>query len=113
MLAMSGGQPNRWRLSWRLMIMISMDPISLQQMAARPLYPSSLRKGSSIVVQRPSHAHNFPLVVAFAVTIHKAQGMTVDRAVLDISRSDFALGLSYVAVSRVRNLGGIMFEKAS
>ena len=52
----------------------------------------------------------FPLMEAFAVTIHKAQGMTVDRAVLDISQPDFALGMSYVAVSRVRSLGGIMFE---
>jgi len=54
----------------------------------------------------------FPLTVAFAVTIHKAQGMTVDRAVLDLSRPDFALGMSYVAVSRVRSLDGVLFEES-
>jgi ATP-dependent exoDNAse (exonuclease V) alpha subunit len=56
------------------------------------------------------HRTQFPLTVAFAVTVHKAQGMTVDQAVLNIARKDFVVGLTYVAVSRVKSLSGILFE---
>jgi ATP-dependent DNA helicase PIF1 len=52
----------------------------------------------------------FPLTVAYAITVHKSQGATLDLAVMDISRSDFQPGLTYVAVSRVRSLQGIMFD---
>jgi ATP-dependent DNA helicase PIF1 len=44
-----------------------------------------------------------PLRVAFACTVHKIQGSTLDRAVIDVS-SAFAEGMVYVALSRVRNL---------
>jgi hypothetical protein len=54
----------------------------------------------------------FPITVAYAITVHKSQGMTVHQAVLNISRKDFSLGLSYVAVSRVRTLDGILFEES-
>lgn len=53
----------------------------------------------------------FPVTNAYAITVHKAQGVTVDRAVLNISAPDFTTGLSYVAVSRVRSLRGILFEE--
>nr|OQO27419.1 hypothetical protein B0A51_07870 [Rachicladosporium sp. CCFEE 5018] len=53
----------------------------------------------------------FPLTVAFAITVHKSQGMTLDRAVLNIAEEDFASGLTYVAVSRVKTLDGLMFEQ--
>ena len=55
----------------------------------------------------------FPVVLAYAITIHKSQGISVDRAVLNISdRKDFAPGLTYVAVSRIRTLRGLMFEES-
>ena len=53
----------------------------------------------------------FPLIVAYAITIHKSQGITLDKAVLNISKRDFAPGLAYVGVSRVKTLGGLMFEE--
>lgn len=52
----------------------------------------------------------FPLVIAYAITVHKAQGVTLSRAVCDVSDPEFASGLSYVAVSRVSTLGGLMFD---
>jgi ATP-dependent exoDNAse (exonuclease V) alpha subunit len=54
----------------------------------------------------------FALIVAYSITVHKSQGMTLDKAVLDISQRDFAAGLSYVAVSRVKRLDGLMFDVA-
>ena len=53
----------------------------------------------------------FPIIVAYAITVHKSQGITVDRAVLDLSdKADFVPGLTYVAISRVRSLEGVLFE---
>jgi hypothetical protein len=54
----------------------------------------------------------FPVTIAYAITIHKAQGMTLQRAVLNVTDRDFVPGLSYVAVSRVKALNGLLFEEA-
>ncbi|MCQ2582052.1 MAG: DEAD/DEAH box helicase [Alphaproteobacteria bacterium] len=45
----------------------------------------------------------FPLNLGYAMTIHKAQGKTLDSVVVDISRGAFAHGQTYVALSRTRN----------
>ncbi|WP_018143182.1 PIF1 family DEAD/DEAH box helicase [Alloscardovia criceti] len=47
-----------------------------------------------------------PLRCAWGITIHKSQGMTLDRAVMDLSRT-FASGMGYVAMSRVQGLEGL------
>ena len=48
----------------------------------------------------------FPLRVAYAVTIHKSQGMSLDSADIDFSKI-FTAGQAYVALSRVRSIEGI------
>lgn len=51
----------------------------------------------------------FPLRLAYAITIHKSQGCTFERAVIDCTRV-FECGQAYVAVSRIKTLGGLFLQ---
>ena len=53
----------------------------------------------------------FPLRLAWALTIHKSQGKTFERAIIDIGRGTFASGQIYVALSRVKSLQGLILKK--
>jgi len=51
-----------------------------------------------------------PLILGWALTIHRAQGMTLHAAVMGVDADIFAPGQAYVALSRMRSLGGLVLE---
>jgi ATP-dependent DNA helicase PIF1 len=53
----------------------------------------------------------YPLMLAWAVTIHKSQGKTFDRVIIDIGKGAFAHGQTYVALSRCTTLDGIVLRR--
>jgi len=82
----------------------------LRDQAGRLVVPILRVRHDFTLKNQTCSREQFPLVVSYAITVHKSQGVTLDKVVCDISGAEFASGLHYVAVSRVSKLQGLMFD---
>lgn len=71
-------------------------------------YSTSVDKNSMTLVPVGTFVH-YPIKLAWAITIHKSQGLTFEHAVIDAANS-FEAGQVYVALSRIRSLKGLFLQ---
>jgi ATP-dependent DNA helicase PIF1 len=50
-----------------------------------------------------------PLMMAWGITIHRSQGLTLEKVVVELGKKKFSAGLSFVAISQVKILQGLAF----
>jgi ATP-dependent exoDNAse (exonuclease V) alpha subunit len=82
------------------------DPVTWEKY--RYTYSPETKKLSKEVV---AEFTQFPLKLAWAVTIHKSQGKSYDRAVIDLGARAFSPGQTYVALSRLTSLDGLYLTR--
>ena len=76
------------------------------------MFEFSYDKASSRILSESIGSYTqYPVRLAWAVTIHKSQGMTFNRAVIDIGSGTFSHGQLYVALSRCTSIEGLVLKK--
>ncbi|MQL92731.1 hypothetical protein Taro_025362 [Colocasia esculenta] len=95
-----GGGVGRWRLLPRVRFERGTGGGSVEVTVRREKW--DVMEGEKVMARRTQ----VPLILAWALSVHKCQGMTLERLHTDLSRA-FGCGMVYVALSRVRSLDGL------
>ena len=89
--------PNVGKLSKVPVVSEQQDVVPIQ-----PIYAHFYRKEGTLL-QRTQ----IPLILCWAATVHKVQGLSLDAAVMDLGKDVLEPGMAYVALSRLRTLNGL------
>ncbi len=75
-----------------------------------PILP--LKRSWSSAGSRVCSRTQFPFQLGWALTIHKSQGMTLEKAVVELGKNEFSIGISFVAISRVKKIKTLLFKSS-
>lgn len=98
-------------------VMVEESPGERRYVEVKPMSWESLRYKVDLLDPDKIEAEvtgaftQIPLRLAWAVTIHKAQGKTFDKVIIDLDRGAFEHGQTYVALSRCRTFEGIVLRQ--
>ena len=79
-----------------------------------PFYEYRLQRVGNleqVVAVETGAFEQFPVKLAYAVTIHKSQGLSLDSASIELGRGCFAAGQLYTALTRVRTFSGLRLDR--
>lgn len=83
------------------------------EFAVEPYVWKKLRfvvRSGQLVEETADEYRQYPFVLGWAITIHRAQGRTLEKVFVDLSQGAFAAGQAYVAISRVTRLDGLLLR---
>jgi hypothetical protein len=83
------------------------DPCVVRRVTWEHLQHTYNRAARRVEVAVRGTYQQFPVVLGWAATIHKTQGVSLDRVRIDLGHGAFAAGQTYVGLSRVRSLAGL------
>lgn len=81
---------------------------SLQHPDGIPIVPITALKSTFEIKSKSLARTQLPLRLAWAVTVHKSQGLTLDSARIGLGRNEFCSGLTFVALSRAKSLDKLL-----
>jgi hypothetical protein len=86
--------------------------VPLERVVSEAFVPMLREDKRGIRPQKVGWIKQFPLIPAHAITVHKAQGLSLDEAIISMGSGAFCSGQTYVALSRIRKLQGLYLTSA-